>query len=96
MRLTQNEIKIIKSNILAHITDAKIMLFGSRVDDNKRGGDIDIFVQTAQSVTLKEQLQILAGFELDGILRKVDLVLQTPTTNDQAIFHTASKEGVFL
>ena len=96
MRLTQNEIKIIKSNILAHIKDAKIMLFGSRVDDNKRGGDIDIFVQTAQPVTLKEQLQILAGFELDGILRKVDLVLKTPTTKDQAIFHTASKEGVIL
>ena len=96
MRLTQNEVKIIKYNILRDIKDAKIILFGSRVDDDKKGGDIDIFVETKQIVTLKEQIKILTNFEIDGIFRKVDLVLKTPSTKDQPIFHTACKEGIQL
>ncbi len=96
MRLTQNEVKIIKFNILKYIKDAKIILFGSRVHDDKKGGDIDIFVQTNQTVTLKEQIKILANLEIDGILRKVDLVLKTPNTKEQSIFGTIYSEGIVL
>lgn len=96
MRLTKSEVIIIKSNILKYIKDAKIMLFGSRVDDDKKGGDIDIFIQTKQLVSLKEQIKILAGFEVDGISRKVDLVLKTPVTKEQPIFKTAISEGIIL
>ncbi len=42
MRITSDEVKIIKNTILKQISDAKIMLFGSRTDDSKKGGDIDI------------------------------------------------------
>ena len=42
MRLTQKEIEIIKNTINRYIKDSKIYLFGSRLDDNKKGGDIDI------------------------------------------------------
>jgi len=52
VRLKPNEIDILKSNILKHITDAKIILFGSRIYDEKKGGDIDIFVETKQQVNL--------------------------------------------
>jgi predicted nucleotidyltransferase len=96
MRLTENEVMIIKSNILKYIKDAKIILFGSRIDDNKKGGDIDIFVQTEQIVSLKDQIKILAGFEIDGILRKVDLVLKTPAVKEQPIFKTAVSQGILL
>ena len=38
MRLTKDEIKIIKETITNRLDDAKITLFGSRVyDDKKRG-----------------------------------------------------------
>lgn len=46
MRLKQSEINIIKSNVLKHIQDATIILFGSRINDEKKGGVIDIFVET--------------------------------------------------
>lgn len=96
MRLKQNEINIIKSNILKYIYDAKIILFGSRVYDDKKGGDIDIFVETKQQVDLKQQIKILADLEINGIVRKVDILLKTPTTKEQQIFKTIYQEGIVL
>jgi predicted nucleotidyltransferase len=96
MRLSQEEINIIKSNILKYIQDAKIILFGSRVYDYKKGGDIDIFVETNKNVSLKQQIKILVELELKGIGRKVDMIFKTPTTKEQQIFRTIYKEGIVL
>jgi len=96
MRLDKHEIQIIKSNILSLVKDADIMLFGSRVDDTKKGGDIDIFVQTKQKISIKDEIEILSGIEANGIERKVDLVFKTPYKKEQAIFQTALKEGIHL
>jgi len=74
----------------------KIFLFGSRVYDHKKGGDIDILVQTKQNITLNEQLKILVDIEVEGVLRKVDLLMDTPYTKKQNIFKTAIKEGIVL
>jgi predicted nucleotidyltransferase len=96
MRLKPNEIAIIKSNILKHIDDAHIILFGSRVDDTKKGGDIDICVETNQQISLKQQMKILTDIKMSGIERKVDMILKTPTTKHQPIFQTIHQEGIVL
>jgi len=96
MRLYQNEVNIIKNTILSSIEDAKIILFGSRVFDNKKGGDIDICIETKYEIPLSQKLKILTKIELAGIQRKVDLVLKTPKTKYQPIFDTISKEGIVL
>ena len=96
MRISQNEINIIKNAILEYIMDAKIFLFGSRVDDSKKGGDIDIFVETKLDITLKEQIKILSKIEMLGVSRKVDLIVKTPKSKEQPIFKTAKKEGIIL
>ena len=96
MRVSKEEIRIIKEVILKYIEDARIFLFGSRVDDNKRGGDIDIFVKTNKIISLQKQIEILTEIEMNGILRKVDLLLQMPNSKDRAIFKTAQKEGIAL
>ena len=96
MRLLPKEIEIIKKSILHYTKDAKIILFGSRVYDDKKGGDIDIFIETNHPMTLKEKIEILTTIELDGIARKVDLVVKTPDTKEQSIFKTAKEEGVVL
>ena len=44
MRVLKQEINTIKNNILKFDKDAQVYLFGSRVDDNKKGGDIDILI----------------------------------------------------
>ncbi|WP_295006345.1 nucleotidyltransferase domain-containing protein [Sulfurimonas sp.] len=78
------------------MNNPKIILFGSRTDDNKKGGDIDILVQTDENVDLRKQIKILAECEIKGISRKIDMLFQTPFTQDQAIFKTAMKEGILL
>ena len=44
MRLTVNEITLLKEKLALLSREAKLYLFGSRVDDSKRGGDIDLLV----------------------------------------------------
>jgi predicted nucleotidyltransferase len=96
MRLTQQEITIIKSTILDVLTDSTIILFGSRLYDDKRGGDIDLLIQTNHTVDMQQQIKILAEMELQGIERKVDLLFHTPLTQEQNIVKTALKEGIVL
>ena len=47
MRLSKREIEVILQ-VAEDIygTDVKVYLFGSRVDDSRRGGDIDLLVRT--------------------------------------------------
>lgn len=96
MRLQRSEIDIIKSTLQETIDDAKIFLFGSRTDDTKKGGDIDLFVQTHKNISLREELKILAQMEFRGIERKIDLIIQSPTTPPQKLFETIAREGILL
>jgi len=44
MRLKEFEIKAIKDAVCSLDKNSKVYLFGSRVDDSKRGGDIDLII----------------------------------------------------
>jgi len=86
MRLEERD--IIKKVIKEKIGNVKIYLFGSRVDDNLKGGDIDIYID--KKLSSKEKLEILAEFTLNGIERKVDLVSKGSSLEDIA------KKGILL
>ena len=50
MRLKLNEISAIKSGAKSCIgEDAKVFLLGSRVDDSKKGGDVDLLILTNEN-----------------------------------------------
>ena len=53
MRLSKEEIGLLKSTLKTFVDDARLYLFGSRVDDSKQGGDIDILV-VSKDMTKKE------------------------------------------
>ena len=46
MRITVKQRKILKQVLLKNFGSAsELRLFGSRIDDNARGGDIDIYIE---------------------------------------------------
>lgn len=58
---------------------AEILLFGSRVDDDKKGGDIDLFVDAEFSPTelYAKKLEALGKLQRRLGERKIDLVVHS-------------------
>ena len=75
MRLREKEVSVIKSTIKNIFGEVQLYLFGSRVDDSKKGGDIDLFVIAKDSSNLFEK-KIKALAKRKILLHKpVDIVL---------------------
>ena len=76
MRLSKRTINKIQKSIEASFGDVKVYLFGSRTDDSKRGGDIDLAIET--NMTKKEFKQHKVEFVTSmlrlGLDLKIDLV----------------------
>lgn len=101
MRLTDEQVLTIKNIIRTNFGAAsKLKLFGSRLDDSKRGGDIDLLVEAdlnPEEMFLKKiatlgQLQRALGEQ------KIDLltVAQTETANVSDVVKIARQQGIYL
>lgn len=93
MRLSKEEVTVIKSSIEKFDPQAQIYLFGSRADPNKKGGDIDILIL---SKVLNEQDKIKIEMAIFEELeeQKIDLVI---AKNDSKPFiKIALKTGIKL
>lgn len=94
MRLTPSQTQLIGERIRLHFgAQAKIWLFGSRVDDGKRGGDVDLYVETDYPELLPE-LRCKISLE-EALDLHVDLVIKKPGDN-HPIHQIAKAEGVRL
>ena len=74
--------------------DAKVWLFGSRVDDSRRGGDVDLYVETTHGNNLMAELKCKIAIE-ESLDLHVDLVVNDPE-KDKPIYHIAKKQGFQL
>lgn len=101
MRLTSNEISVIKECFKAQFGEKDhLWLFGSRANNNARGGDIDLYIET-ESVTLNEAFNKKFEFVLSLNMRlgeqKIDIVLNVLTLkNEQPIYRIARETGIQL
>jgi len=94
MRLTPEQTRIIKAAVARELEpDARIWLFGSRVDDERRGGDVDLFVETRNADLLRE-LRCKIAIE-EAVDLHVDLVI-APPGDDRPISRIARSKGIRL
>lgn len=77
MRISKEQIDFLKREILAIIPDAEIYLFGSRVDKEKKGGDIDIMILSKKKITWKEKSEIRWKFFERFGEQKIDIIVAT-------------------
>jgi len=77
---------------------ARVHLFGSRLHDHLRGGDIDLLVQCPQPVARPVWLvaQITARLQRALGERKIDVLLIDPSTVIEPVHRVAQAEGVEL
>ncbi len=101
MRLTTQEIQAIKSSVKEVMgSQANVWLFGSRVDDTKRGGDIDLFVEAdLQNPLVRVQKKSLLWAKLQQQLgeQRIDIILaSTKPVKQRQIEQVAKASGVRL
>jgi uncharacterized protein len=94
MRITDHEKNAIIDAVKNVDPNAEVWLFGSRADDGKRGGDIDIAILSEKVSNVMQKIQI-RRFICDKIgEQKIDIV--TTNSGKEAIFRLAVAEGVKL
>ena len=78
--------------------DCELLLFGSRIDDNRRGGDVDLLVRSPRPLQRKVWLAAHLAARAERLLegRRVDVLLLDPTTAAQPVHDAALLTGVAL
>lgn len=100
MRLSPRQREVINEVLRRHFGEqTRVLLFGSRVDDSKRGGDIDLYVEPQiQSPAVLIDAKFAALVELKQKLgdQKIDLVIHRPEAPLLPVHQVALREGVAL
>ncbi len=99
MRLSKFEIESITNLASRHFgSDVQVFLYGSRTNNQQRGGDIDLYIRNANGEHLDARTKI--NFITDLILRigdqKIDVVLDNPVKKDSVFFKTINQTGIQL
>ena len=93
MRLSSEEVQVLKKALAELSPEAKLYLFGSRVDDRQRGGDIDLLVVDSKLKWRDLRKLRLAFFSRFGE-QKLDVILDNGDFKDP--FHRLIKQQAVL
>lgn len=99
MRLTPAQVDIIKSATYSVLGEgALVTLFGSRVNDHLKGGDIDLLVELDTPVANKTKAIGHIYVKLIRQLgdRKIDILIKDANTQPAPVFDIAKQTGVML
>ncbi|MDN5849200.1 MAG: nucleotidyltransferase domain-containing protein [Nitrococcus sp.] len=99
MRLTSEQVRVIRAKVHAAFgASTRVYLFGSRLDDAARGGDVDLYVEVfhlvqnraAAASRLTAELQLALGDQ------RIDVLVSDPNTPRQPIHEAARAKGIEL
>lgn len=102
MRLDKKTIEIIKNLALSYFGNtSKIYIFGSRVNDADKGGDIDIYIETDLNIDssglFKLESKYWAGLQKAIGERKIDIVVNDTRLNkNNHIYEVAKETGIMI
>lgn len=98
MRLSAYEKEIITKHFKNIFPHAKLYLFGSRTDDTKKGGDIDLYIETnSDKYSYSKLLDFNALVQEDIGEQKIDIVVnKIDKYINKSIYVNAKKQGVLL
>ena len=99
MRLTEETKNIIIASVCRYFSQTeKIILFGSRTDNSKRGGDIDILVQTpvSSAVAFEAKVRTVAALQQKLGEQRIDLLTASGADDNRLIVQNAYRQGVVL
>ena len=99
MRVNTSEIKAIKTTASKWFgADCIVRLFGSRVDDGAKGGDIDLHIATPSPELVRVKTEIGFTLDLQDAIgeQQIDVVVQATDTTDRPIDRIAKEKGIIL
>ncbi|MGZ8189997.1 MAG: nucleotidyltransferase domain-containing protein [Methylococcaceae bacterium] len=101
MRLTAFQIQTIRESAQKNFgEDTHVWLFGSRVNDETKGGDIDLYIEPQTqnaSDLITAKLQFLRDLHKKLGEQKIDVVLHRPgKTVELPVYRIAKQTGVLL
>ena len=99
MRLSRNAQDIIRRTTTEVFgPDVSVSVFGSRVDDAARGGDIDLLVESDRPIADRERkaLKLVARLQMRLGDQPIDVLVLDPETPRRPIHEEASRTGVRL
>ena len=74
MRLSSEHARAIADTVHAVDPGAKVYLFGSRVDDDRKGGDIDLLV-LSETITFSQEIDIKLELYNRVGEQKIDMIV---------------------
>jgi predicted nucleotidyltransferase len=99
MRLTEAERQAIRE-VVGELTGgrARAIVFGSRLDESARGGDIDLLVESSEPVDQPARLAALIGARLESELgeQRIDGLIGAPTLTRLPVHESARLHGATL
>ena len=99
MRITPEQITAIRKGVSQLAGDAaRVWLFGSRVHDDARGGDVDLLLELDDPVAEPAQLSSRLAARVSRAMygRKVDVLIMAPNLQVLPIHAIALSEGIRL
>ena len=98
IRITPSQVNLIIASFQKTFQpEDHLWLFGSRADFEKRGGDIDLYIEVKEysDATLKAKNDFWSDLQNQLGEQKIDIILKSPTQS-LYIYEVARNEGVLL
>lgn len=93
MRLSPEQQTCIRTLVHKHLgKQAQVSVFGSRLDDSRSGGDVDLLIELPARHPLADEIKLVAQLE-NALALPVDIITTFPEQQSRPIVEIARMTG---